>query len=319
MTQGDDTKSTAGVAKTSNEGSQKTTESEKVQGDIALIVKVTPYDAEMEADGKPIESGKVTGLSKGQTVRLVAKAEGYTRLEKLVKVTEADQVAKLTLKKADADNVTLTIAPSDDKAKITVDGIELGVGTVSYNGKAGSKIVVQAVGSGGKKVLKELTVSPDAKLISLDMGPVAAAAGPSEVTITVSPSDARLRANVGQISVVNGKSVLTGVKIGQKVKVTGRKLGYDRATEEFQVTHATQEVSLTLKKEVPGFGTLRINAKPWAKVTVKGESKGTTPVTLKNIPTGGYSIKLTKGSKTVTKHAQVKSNKTKSVFHDFTK
>jgi serine/threonine protein kinase len=319
MTQGDSGKtSTKAMTVSTPKPESSVTRGEDTQYNLALIVKVTPYDAAIEADGKAIESGKVTGLAKGQTVRLVAKAEGYTRLEELIKVTEPDQVAKLTLKKSDADNVTITIAPSDDKATITVDGIDLGVGTVSYNGKAGSKIVVQAVGSGGQKVLKELTINPDAKLVALDMGVAAPASGPSEVTITVVPKDVRLRSNAGQISVVNGKSVLTGVKIGQRIKLTARKLGYDRATEEFQITHATQEVSLTLRKEVPGFGTLRINAKPWAKVTVKGDSKGNTPVTLKNIPTGNYTVKLTKGSKSVTKHAQVKSNKTKSVFHDFT-
>ncbi|MGB0589918.1 MAG: protein kinase domain-containing protein [Myxococcota bacterium] len=320
MGQGDDGTSSASVASGDNAApDDNATKTQAAQGNIALIVKLTPYDAALEADGKPVEAGKVTGLSKGQTVRLVARADGYARLEELIKVTEADQVAHLTLKKANADNVTITLAPTDETAKVSVDGIELGVGTVSYNGKAGSKIVVQAIGAGGSKVLKELTINPDSKLIPIEMATPAAVQGPAEVTIQVEPDDARVKSNVGQISTVDGKRVLTGVQIGQSVKLTGRKLGYDRSTEEFRVTHAKQEVSLKLRKEVPGFGTLRINAKPWAKVTVKGQSKGTTPVTLKNIPTGGYSIKLTKGSKTVTKHAQVKSNKTKSVFHDFTK
>ena len=287
--------------------------------DLALIVKVTPYDAVIEADGKVVKSGTVEGLAKGQTVRLVAKAEGYKRLEEIVKITEADQVAKLTLTKEGADKVTITIAPSDDNAKVSVDGLDLGTGTVPYTGKAGSKVVIQAIGAGGQKVLQEVTITADAKLIKLDLGPAPKATGPAEVTIEVTPADARLKTNRGQISVVNGRPILTGVKIGDRVKLSGRKSGFERASADFKVTHATQEVKLSLKKEVPGFGTLKINAKPWAKVSVNGESKGTTPVTLKNIPSGSYSVKLTKGSNSISKRPRVKNNKATSVFHDFTK
>ena len=312
--QGKPGKST-GTSKVISDKSDPGTRKE-VAGNARLVLKVDPYTAKVTADGDPVD-GEVTGLKKGQKVRLVAEAPGYVRLEELVTIEMLEQAKTLQLKKKGADQTTVMFNPSEGDAEISVDGKKLGAGAQSFTGKIGSKVVVTMTRKEGDPVVMEVTLDPDNKLINIEAPK--AVAKPAELAVTVSPSGAKVTSSEGLVQEKGSQFVVTGVTVGATVKITARKAGFSTVTKEVSLSAATNSVALTLKKKEveKGIGTLFVQAKPWAKVSVDGAPKGTTPKTFKNLPSGKYSVKLTKGSQVVTKRVTVKPNRKASVFHDF--
>jgi hypothetical protein len=142
------------------------------------------------------------------------------------------------------------------------------------------------------------------------------------VRISLSPwRKADITTSKGRVKTSGKTWILEGVMVGDEVAITVKRSGFKELNERVKVVEARQDLALTLER-VPiaaGFGTLRINASPWAKVWVNGVSKGLTPVVLKNFKSGRHSVKLQKGGQKVTKAAVLRPGGTKSVFHDFSK
>ena len=290
----------------------------KAAGKAVLILKVDPYTAKVTADGKAVD-GKVEGLHKGDKIRLVAEAPGYKRLEEIVTITSLQNEASLKMKKVDVE-MAIVIKPSDNDAIVWAGGKKLGTGAQTYQGVEGDfvELAIYPAG-GGDAVKRKVKLSQDQPVVEIDMPKTAAVAALGSITVTVDPSDAVVTASVGTVAKQGDAWVVAGVPLGTDVRVTAKKSGLGTDSESVTVTGPSHAVSLEIKTKVvaTGPGTLKINAKPWAKVTVDGSPKGTTPVTVGSIKSGKHKVTLTKGSQSKSFSVTVQPGKTKKVFHDF--
>ena len=285
-------------------------------GKSVLRVKVDPFDAKVTANGKAID-GKLGGLSKGQHVALVARAPGYDELTEEVTITGEDQEVQLKLTKQ-VQEVSVLIKPVPPTAKVKVDGEELGAGVQAVRGLEGKKIAVEVTpADGGLAIKQDVVLSKAVPLVEIKLPEAVRVA--AEVTLAIQPAGAHLKANAGQIVERDGQQVLTGVFVGDKVRIEASRNGFDSWSKEIDVAAAAEALEIKMKKkaEEKGFGTLFINARPWAKVSVDGAPKGTTPVTLRNFPSGRHRVTFTKGSQSQTKSYTIRPGKQTNAIVDF--
>ncbi|MCB9728629.1 MAG: serine/threonine protein kinase [Deltaproteobacteria bacterium] len=286
-------------------------------GNAVLELKVDPYSAKVTADGKPVD-GKITGLAKGQKVALVAEAPGYERFEDTVTITEESQRETIKLKK-EAQEVTVVVRTNAEGAKLFADGRELGADG-KLKAEVGQEVEIEVQPPGGESVKRKVTIRDDQPLITIE---VAGAAALAKLAVSVDPNDASVTADAGSLSRQGDSWVISGLRIGEKVTIEAKKSGYRDETKTIKVENANQAMILELKKAVAadsvpaGFGDIFINAKPWAKVSVDGTPKGTTPVTVKGVKSGRHTIVLSKGSETRTRSVTVKPDQRATVVEDF--
>ena len=285
-----------------------------------LTVIVSPSSAQLSANGKGFD-GVATGFVVGDEVLLVAEAAGHRTVTKYVTLSKPAETVTLTLE-PETQSITMTLDPGADNRRILVDGQEVGLGVQTYTGEAGSKVVVTVLTEQGTKYLEEVTLNPQHKLVTLKVPQQAPVQEAAMLRITVSPwRRADVKTSKGRVTVKGKTWEIDGVFVGDEVEVSVSRSGFKDATERVIVEAKEQAVKVALER-VPiaaGFGTLKVNAKPWAKVWVNGVSKGPTPLTLTRFKSGRHSIRLTKGGQTVTKAAVLKPGDTKQVFHDFSK
>ncbi|MGM0574648.1 MAG: protein kinase domain-containing protein [Myxococcota bacterium] len=285
-------------------------------GSATLDITVEPYSASVTADGRPVD-GTIDGLSKGQKVQLVAEAPGYEPHTETVTVTSERQSHRIELQREAP--VAVLIKPSDPEAEVWVGDEKLGSGAQQYKGKAGEDITVKVQpAGGGEPVEKTVTLSEDTSTI-----PVEVATGPesARVVVSVEPDDATVTADRGKLAKEGEAWVITGVHVGDEVKLAGEHSGYEDAEKTLTVEAPNEAVALKLdkrkRKVVRGEGSLRLNAKPWAKVSVDGVSKGTTPANVSGLSAGRRKVVFKKGGDVRTKYVTVRPNRTRTVFVDF--
>jgi serine/threonine protein kinase len=283
-----------------------------------LSYLVTPKAAKVTADGKAVD-GAINGLKKGQVVRLVAEAPGYDRLEKLITISESDNMVALSMVKAANQLIPIVINPDAKDALLVIDGKEIGRGTQTYKGESGSKVVVEVrPADGSEPYFKRFSVSEDTTVVTIPT-PEPAAAATGQIAVKVTPSDAEVTSSVGKVEKRGGRFMVSEIPIGSTVKIVVDKKGYRKRTEKVELDSPSKGINIELKKKgiEKGFGTLYINAKPWAKISVNGVDKGTTPVTMKKTSSGYYRITFTKGKTKKTKGVTVYPNKKATAFINF--
>jgi serine/threonine protein kinase len=287
-------------------------------GNAVLELKVDPYSAKVTADGKAVD-GKLSGLAKGQKVVIVAEAPGYERFEETVTITDEAQRENIKLEKI-AQEVTVAVRTNAEGAKIFVDGRELAADG-KLKATVGQEVEIEVQPAGGaESVKRKFTIRNDQPLITIE---VAGAAALANLAVSIDPKDASVTANTGSLSRQGDSWVISGLRIGEKVTIEAKKAGYKDEAKTIKVESANQAIIMELKKAVAveaaatGFGDIFINAKPWAKVTVDGTPKGTTPVTVKGVKSGKHTIVLTKGSQSRTRTVTVKPDQKSSVVEDF--
>lgn len=290
----------------------------EVEKDYALTLKVDPPDALVTVDGKAAPKDLVVDeLEEGARLVIVARKDGYEEFKQVVEVKEKDQEYTIKLKKEEApiEKVTLVIK-TDDKNSIIVNGTELGKGTKSYEGPVGEKLDILIKPPEGDAIKKSLTLEKGMPL--LELGVAASGVSGAQILLTVSPEDAKLESDKGEIKKQpDGSIVITGLGMGDKVNLKATRSGYHDWTEEIEISQAMASVQAKLrKKEERGPGTLFINAKPWAKVKVDGQPKGTTPVSV-TVMSGRHTVEfLHKGQKKVKKYT-VRAGRKTTAFVQF--
>lgn len=287
-------------------------------GNAVLELKVDPYSAKVTADGKAVD-GKLSGLAKGQKVVIVAEAPGYERFEETVTITEESQRESIKLVKI-AQEVTVAVRTNAEGAKIFVDGRQLDADG-KLKATVGEEVEIEVQPAGGaESVKRKFTIRNDQPLITIE---VAGAAALANLAVSVEPKDASVTANTGSLSRQGDSWVISGLRIGEKVTIEAKKGGYKDESKTIKVENANQAIIMELKKAVAveaaatGFGDIFINAKPWAKVTVDGTPRGTTPVTVRGLKSGKHTIVLTKGAQSRTRTVTVKADHKSSVVEDF--
>ncbi len=287
-----------------------------------------PADAKVQftVNGAPIDGRIARDLDLGKKVKLEADAKGFEHFEKIIKITSKSQSFKVSLKPkaAAADVLPLVIAPSDPKATIIVDGKVLGQGDQTIKGPAGKTVKIQIKPSnGGPTIERTETISLKNSLVKVTVPGAVVTPPPNLATVQVTclPEGSQVSANVGTVETTATGAVIKGLIIGQAVKVTCKRSGYATTSQQVVVGEQQTTVSMTLKKREPtkprGNGTVKVNARPWAKCSVGGKPPKTTPFSVV-VPAGRARIRCTRGGVKKSKSVTVKPNATKTVVLDMT-
>ncbi|TNF32781.1 MAG: PEGA domain-containing protein [Deltaproteobacteria bacterium] len=291
--------------------------------DAELVLMVTPREALVKVNGDPVD-GRATGLEIGKRARVEAVAPGYKPYEELVMIEEKSQPLEIKLEK-EAEEVSLVIeATGDEKAIIEVNGVAK-PSPYTLKGHKGDKLEIKVTPSNGAPEVKETIVLDGSSPIhKIAVGP--APSTEVKMLVSLSPAGAKVEASSGSVSFTeNGsQAIVAGLKIGDEVTLEVSEKSHETKKETFKVTGDNQVVSISLEKKkvgpgttVGGTGTVTINAKPWAQITVDGKPVGTTPKTV-TLSAGKHTIVLTKGSQKQTKSVTVKGGGKTTVTHDFT-
>jgi len=281
-----------------------------------VFLKVTPHTARVTIDGEPVADEK-GGIELGAVVRIVAEAPDYERWEELVEVDAASKVVAITLTKKGVPQ-RIMIKPSDDNDEVSVDGKRLGLGPQTFEGVVGQVIVVEVAPlSGGAKITRTITLDGAQTLVSI--------ATPGELLVSLDPAAATLEASAGVIEVrAPGLVAVKGLEIGATLELEAKAPGHKPLKRSFAVTQAQSTLALALEKEATApvaakrKGSIAVSAKPWAQITINGKLHGRTPVTVKDLAAGSYTVVFTKGAQKVTKVVAVSAGKASSIFVDFT-
>ncbi len=296
-------------------------------GKAELVLKVTPPDALVKVDGKPVD-GRATGLTLGKSARVVAAAPGYERFEEIVKIEELSQPFEITMKKKPEPVTTVIEVVGDEQAVIKVNGEVIGHGAKSFKGTKGDTVEVEVVpAGGGDPVNKTLVLDGATPVFKIELAPPPAKK--VQLVVKVIPDSAQVTVNPeGTVAkgAKGGEFILSGLEVDKTYEIKAKRAGYKDEVKRYKVTTDGQELTIKLDKKssgggatatVSGKGTVQINARPWAQVKVDGKPVGTTPRKL-TLSAGKHKVVLTKGSARVTKWVTVRPNRTSVVKHDFT-
>ncbi len=208
----------------------------------------------------------------------------------------------------------------------------------------GGKHKVIAKNDAGKGVDQEVDLAADGQTVELklpviekkpDVAPPVAAQGPA-ILLKIQPDGAIVTVNGKPVALDKGNASLAGSKVGDKLIVSAQADGFKSETKEFEVKNPSAElfeVKLQRDKPTPtvgaaepkakepavaaGPGKVKINAKPWAKIEIKGKDYELTPKEV-TLPAGKYTVTLTKGSVRKTVGVTVRTGETASVSVDMT-
>ncbi|MFO1462550.1 MAG: protein kinase [bacterium] len=161
--------------------------------------------------------------------------------------------------------------------------------------------------------------------------PVAQAALPTPSPAAVSgplllkalPASALLRAShPGGKEQGTGALRLAGLSPNAAVTVSASLAGYEPQSKTFTIAAdpSPQEYVFQLEKKAPGFGSVRVNAAPWGRVSMPGFIAGAeTPVVRGKIPEGRYAVSVSNSAlrKTLSATAVVRAGKTTQCHADF--
>ncbi len=208
--------------------------------------------------------------------------------------------------------------------------------------EAGKHKVI-AKNDAGKGVDQEVNVASDGQVVELklpavekkpDVPPPVVAQGPA-VLLKIQPDTATITVNGKPVVLDKGTASLPGTKVGDKLIVIAQADGFKPETKEFEVKNPSAELfELKLQRDKPtptvgqtesktkepaaaGPGKVKINAKPWAKIEIKGKDYELTPKEV-TLPAGKYTVVLTKGSVRKTVGVTVRTGETASVSVDMT-
>ncbi|HCU25252.1 MAG TPA: hypothetical protein DF383_09555, partial [Deltaproteobacteria bacterium] len=92
-----------------------------------------------------------------------------------------------------------------------------------------------------------------------------------------------------------GELWLRDLPVGTEVRVSASLANYEPVQRSFTVAEqaSPQESLIQLEKKAPAYGSIRVNAVPWGKVSIPGYvSGGETPLVRGRIPEGKYSVSV---------------------------
>jgi|GEM_PF-2191863 len=145
------------------------------------------------------------------------------------------------------------------------------------------------------------------------------------LTIIVDPPSATLMASRGRIEVRGrGLYLLRDLAKGEVVKVrvegadgrgVSREVLVDEGEEVVRIAIVEAELAPPHDSSRAEPGSLRVNARPWARVELDGEQVGVTPLTL-SVKPGRHTLKLTRGQQTHTQVVVVEAGERRVVYQD---
>ena len=220
--------------------------------------------------------------------------------------------------------LTLTSAPAT--AKIHVPALDKeGVGTLALETVISDRpITVIVTHPEYKQVIRTITVNSASQAMEIALTEKIVAAQPENnlavLEVTVKPSTAKLTINgQDQTAPSEGSSAyqVQGYRVGEDVRIKVSARGFLDKEETLRITsnQMSRSYELRARPAAPtGPGTVRFNARPWARVSVRGKSC-TTPCSL-TLPSGRHRATFTQQGKTKTRSFRVRAGGTRTVVVD---
>ncbi len=137
------------------------------------------------------------------------------------------------------------------------------------------------------------------------------------------PAGAQIRARyAGGERKATGEIRLADLPVGSEVQAEASLASYEGESKTFTVGAEPSPMPYVfqLTRKAPGFGSLRVSAVPWGRVTMAGYFSGQeTPATRVKIPEGRYSVTVKNPAlgKTLSGSALIKNGKTSQCSADF--
>ncbi len=300
------------------------------QGDTTLeqaarvTFRVTPADAMITVGDKSAPGELTVDTFIGDEVYASFEKDGYKTSDRTVEIKKEKYTVRVRLRKEKARapkevRVTFKVAPRS--ATIQVLG-KTGTGTLKVKATVGDEGEAVFTHPDYLRKVKYFSIRRDGQTIStvLDKKPE-----PPDQTVVfeaiVTPPQAALFVNEQpQPATSLGNYTVQGYSIGDDLRIAVKLDGHISVKETIKLTTSRYRKEYTLKpkpKEPTGPGFASFNAKPWAKVFVRGKSC-TTPCKLK-LQSGRYRAKFKQGSKSKSRGFTVKVGKTARVFVDMTR
>ncbi|MCO4762497.1 MAG: serine/threonine protein kinase [Myxococcales bacterium] len=212
-------------------------------------------------------------------------------------------------------------APGAEEIKI--DGeTEATSDKLTFTLEEGRSIKILAIGKKGVKKLVRHTADKDGAKVSIKLPEVKAdkpvapvkVVADTIVLVQVEPIAAKVKINGSDVTLVNGNLKVPNLKLGDSFKIDVTADGFKPLSKSYFVKNKLETFEIKLEKEriapkVVKKGKVTINARPWAKVALKGRKLGLTPRSI-SLPPGRHTFVLTKSSITKRITVDVKSGRT---------
>ncbi|MFT7625109.1 MAG: serine/threonine protein kinase [Myxococcota bacterium] len=213
-------------------------------------------------------------------------------------------------------NVTVTVVPTDALIKV---GDTEGKGSLVFDATVGSEVAITVTHPDYEPSVQVVEVDRAAKAIAVTLKAKQVAAGLAVMNFTVLPLKAKLLVNgQEQPRGEDGSFQVHGFKVGEEVAVKISASGHQTKESKLRITSPQFAQTFTLEKRRAAervMSKARFNAKPWARVTVKGNSCD-APCTMKLL-SGRHKAKFVgPGGRSKSKSFKVSAGKTTSVFVD---
>ena len=253
-------------------------------------------------------------LAAGAFVGLKATDKGDEAPATTAPVEEEVKRVKITIKAPGAKEIKVNGETESTSSEFT------------YNAVEGEPIKILAIASVDRKKLVRYTPEKDGDVVEITLPAASTKKAPPPaqpvvaapiVIVQAQPEAAQLSVNGRQLQLAKGDAKVPGLKIGDVITVEAKADGYQDYKQQFTVRNQLETFEVNLSKirraapVVAAKGKVTINAKPWAKVALKGKSLGLTPYSTKLGP-GKYVFTLTKGSIVKSVPITVKPGKTVS-------
>ncbi len=179
----------------------------------------------------------------------------------------------------------------------------------------------------GRDEVVVLTVPPVEK--KAEAAPQVAAQG-ANFFVRVQPENAAVTVNGQPVQLVGGSGKIANAKVGDALKIEAKAEGHKAEMVEKMAMKDGEIFEIKLEKDKPaavagsdkpreaapaGPGKLTVNAKPWAKVQIKGKDYGLTPQQI-TLPSGKYTVVLVKGTVQKTASVTVKAGGSAAISVD---
>jgi serine/threonine protein kinase len=289
-----------------------------------ITFRVTPSDATITVEDRS-ETGELTlDTFIGEEVEAGFEKAGYTPRDRTVEVKKAKQTFKVRLRKEKPETpkeVLITFRATPPSATIEVLG-KSGTGTLKVQATVGDQGEAVFNHPDYLQKVKAFSIRRDGQTVSvvLEKKPEPVDQTVIFEAIVVPPEAALFVNEQPQPPTTPGNYSVRGYAIGDDVRISVKLEGHLTVKETIKLTTSRYRKEYTLKpkpKEPTGPGFASFNAKPWAKVSVRGKSC-TTPCKLK-LQSGRYRAKFKQGSKSKSRGFTVKAGKTARVFVDMTR
>jgi serine/threonine protein kinase len=201
---------------------------------------------------------------------------------------------------------------------------QTGIGELILEAHVGDVIAVIVEHDEYRNIVREVTV--DSPKQTVDIALKDAIVEPpakqlAKLSFTVIPANAKLTINgQEQPSVSEGVYALTGYKVGEDIKLKISAEKHDTYTQTLRISAVEYAQTFTLQKKTSvvatGLGTVRFDAKPWAKVTAAGQSC-VTPCTKRFRGPKTYTATFTYRGVKKRKRFRIRPGRKTTVVHKF--